>query len=75
MSDTIMNMDYRLVDTLNADQLEVDDLIGLGDEVVKIIFISPMKHGYALTYENEYGERDIVDINDDEQFELFVLDL
>lgn len=74
MSDTIIDMDYRFVDTLNADQLEVDDLIGLGDEVVKIIFLSSMKDGYALTYENEFGERDIVDINDDEQFELYILE-
>jgi hypothetical protein len=67
-------MDYRLVDTLNADQLEVDDLIGLGDEVVKVIAISPMRYGYALTYENEFGEKDIVDVLDDEQFDLYILE-
>ena len=74
MTDTIIDMDYRLVDTLNSDQLEPEDLIGLGDEVVKVISISPMKFGFALTYENEYGEKDIVDIGDDEQFDLYVLD-
>ena len=74
MTDTIIHMDYRLVDTLNADQLETNDLIGLGDEVVKIIEISPLRFGYALTYENEYGEKDIVDIGDDEIFELYILE-
>ena len=74
MTDTIINMDYRLVDTLNADQLETNDLIGLNDEVVKIIEISPLRFGYALTYENEYGEKDIVDIGDDEIFELYILE-
>jgi S-ribosylhomocysteine lyase LuxS involved in autoinducer biosynthesis len=70
----MLTMDYRLVDTLNADQLEVDDLIGLGDEVVKVIAISPMRYGYALTYENEFGEKDIVDVLDDEQFDLYILE-
>lgn len=74
MTDTIIDMDYRLVDTLNSDQLEPEDLIGLGDEVVKIISISPMKFGFVLTYENEFGEKDIVEIGDDEQFDLYVLD-
>jgi len=74
MTDTIIHMDYRLVDTLNADQLETNDLIGLGDEVVKIIEISPLRFGYALTYENEFGEKDIVDIGDDEIFELYILE-
>jgi len=74
MTDTIINMDYRLVDTLNADQLETNDLIGLNDEVVKIIEISPLRFGYALTYENEYGEKDIVEIGDDEIFELYILE-
>ena len=74
MTDTIIHMDYRLVDTLNSDQLETNDLIGLNDEVVKIIEISPLRFGYALTYENEYGEKDIVEIGDDEIFELYILE-
>ena len=39
MADTITIMDYRIVDTLNADQLEVGDLIGLADEVVEVVNI------------------------------------
>jgi hypothetical protein len=27
-------MDYRMVDVLNADQLEVNDLIGVADEIL-----------------------------------------
>lgn len=67
-------MDYRMVDVLNSDQLEVDDLIGLGNEIVKIISISPLRHGWALTIENEFGEKDIVDALDDEQFDLYILE-
>ena len=75
MTDTIISMDYRLVDVLNADQLEVGDLIGLNEEVVKLIEIAPAKFGFVITYENEFGEKEIADITDDEQFELFILDL
>lgn len=75
MTATIIPMDYRLVDVLNSDQLEVGDLIGLNDEVVKLIEIAPAKFGFVITYENEFGEKEIADITDDEQFELFILDL
>jgi len=75
MSDTITSMDYRLVDTLNADQLEPNDLIGLGDDVVKIISISPMRFGFAITYENEFGEKDLAEILDEERFDLYLLNL
>jgi hypothetical protein len=70
----MLTMDYRLVDVLNADQLEVEDLIGLGDEIVKIISIDSIKDGFSLHIENEFGERDIVEIDDSEQFELFILE-
>jgi hypothetical protein len=74
MSDTMIRMeeDFRLVDILNADQLEVGDLIGLNDEVVRVIEIAPAKFGYVVTYENEFGEKEISDITDDERFELFI---
>ena len=72
MSATIIDMDYRMVDVLNADQLEINDLIGLGDEVVKIISITPIKFGFAIAYENEFGEKDLIEIGDDERFELFI---
>ena len=70
----MLTMDYRLVDVLNSDQLEVSDLIGLGDEVVKINSIAPIKDGFSLEIENEFGEKDIIEIGDDEQFELFIFE-
>jgi len=75
MSDTITSMDYLLVDTLNADQLEPNDLIGLGDDVVKIISISPIRFGFVITYENEFGEKDLAEILDEERFDLYLLNL
>lgn len=70
----MLTMDYRLVDILNADQLEVDDLIGFAEDIVKVISIASTKLGYELEIENEFGERDVVEISDDDKFELFILE-
>jgi hypothetical protein len=67
-------MDYRMVDVLNADQLEVNDLIGIADEIVKIISIAPLSDGFSLVIENEFGEKDLINIFDSDQFELFILE-
>jgi len=63
-----------MIDVLNSDQLEVDDLIDLNGEIVKVISLSPLRYGFALTYEDEFGEKDIVDILDDETFDLYILE-
>ena len=74
ISDTIIFMDYRFVDILNIDQLEIGDFVEINDEVVSITNISPMRIGYAIEYQNEFGEKDIVDFDDYARFNLFVLD-
>lgn len=61
-----------MVDVLNADQLEVNDLIGIGSEIVKIISITPLHNGYSLMIENNFGEKDVIDISEDERLELFL---
>ena len=70
----MLTMDYRLVDVLNADQLEVGDLIGLNEDIVKILSIASTKTGFELETENEFGEKDTIEIFDEEQFELFILE-
>jgi hypothetical protein len=73
MTATITSMDYYLADVLNSDQLEVNDLIGLGSEIVKILLIQPTKTGLLLTIENEFGEKDEVEIKDEDKIELYVM--
>ena len=74
MSATIINMDYRLVDVLNVDQLEIGDFVEINDEVVSITNISPIRFGFAIEYQNEFGEKDIIDFDDYSKLNLFVLD-
>ncbi len=67
-----MEPDFRIVDVLNADQLEVGDLIGIEGEVVKVIAIAPLHYGFNLAIENNFGEQDFIDISEDEVFDLYL---
>jgi hypothetical protein len=74
MSDTMISMesDFRMVDTLNADQLEIGDLIGIGEEIVKVLAIAPLHYGFNIEIENNFGEKDFVDVSEDDKFNLYI---
>jgi len=74
MSATMISMesDFRMVDTLNADQLEIGDLIGIGEEIVKVLAIAPLHYGFNIEIENNFGEKDFIDISEDDRFELYI---
>jgi hypothetical protein len=73
MAATIMNMDYVKVDILTAGQLEVDDLILVGDEVVSIVEITSLADGYTLEVINDFGERETIEVGEYDQFDLMLL--
>ena len=73
MAATIMNMDYVKVDILTSGQLEVDDLIQVGDEVVSIVEIISLRDGYTLEIINDFGEREIIEVGEYDQFDLIML--
>jgi hypothetical protein len=73
MSDTIDVMDYVKVDILTSGQLEVDDLILVGDEVVSIVEITSLADGYTLEIINDFGEREVIEVGEYEQFDLMML--
>jgi hypothetical protein len=66
-------MEYELVDVLNIDQLMIDDLIEIDGEVVQVIGITSLSDGFAISYQNDYGERELVEFDDYETFKLFVI--
>ena len=71
--DTIAIMDYEKVDLLTAGQLMVDDCIQIGDEVVSIVDIVSLPDGYTLEVVNDFGERDIIEVAEFQQFNLMML--
>jgi hypothetical protein len=73
MAATIMNMEYVKVDVLTSGQLEVDDLIQVGDEVVSIVEIVSLADGYTLEIINDFGEREVIEVGEYEQFDLIML--
>jgi hypothetical protein len=72
--DTIAIMDYTKVDILTAGQLMVDDCILIGDEVVSIVDIVSLPDGYTLEIVNDFGEREIIEVGEYDQFDLMMLE-
>jgi hypothetical protein len=73
MAATIMNMEYVKVDVLTSGQLEVDDLILVNDEVVSIVEIVSLADGYTLEIINDFGEREVIEVGEYQQFDLMML--
>ena len=71
--DTIAIVDYNKVDILTAGQLMVDDCIQIGNEVVSSVSIVSLPDGYTLEVINDFGERDIVEVGEYDQFDLMML--
>ena len=73
MAATINDMDYVKVDTLTSGQLEVDDLILVDDEVVSIVEIISLPDGYTIEIINDFGEREVIEVEEFQQFALMML--
>jgi hypothetical protein len=73
MADTMMDMEYVKVDILTSGQLEVDDLILVGNEVVSIVEIISLADGYTLEIINDFGEREVIEVEEYQQFDLMML--
>lgn len=71
--DTIPIVDYYKVDVLTAGQLMVDDFILIDNEVVCIMDIVSLPDGYTLEIENDFGEREVIQVDEYDQFDLMML--
>ena len=73
MAATITNMEYVKVDILTSGQLEVDDLILIDNEVVSIVEIISLPDGYTIEVVNDFGEREVIQVEEYQQFDLMML--
>ena len=71
--DTIQIVDYVKADVLTSGQLLVDDCILIGEEVVSIAEIVSLPDGYTLEVVNDFGERDVIEVGEYDQFDLMIL--
>jgi hypothetical protein len=72
MADTMINMEFKKVDVLNVDQLEVDDYISVNGDIVQITGITPLSDGYAIMYLDDYDETDLIEVDDYATFNWYV---
>jgi len=74
MSDTMISMELKKVDKLTPDQLMPEDLIEINGDVVKVIAIDSDATGslYAVSYEDDFGDKEIAEFNFDELISLYV---
>jgi hypothetical protein len=67
-------MDYIIVDTLTASQLENDDMISIEDEIVRLISIEDgAGDTFILEIENDFGESNLIIVDYDDKFDLYML--
>jgi hypothetical protein len=71
MGDRMKTMDFKKVDTLNVDQLEIDDFISVNGEIVQVVGITPLSDGYAIMYLDNYEESDLIEVDDYATFNLY----
>ena len=71
--DTIQIVDYVKADVLTSGQLMVDDCILIAEEVVTIAEIVSLPDGYTLEVVNDFGERDVIEVGEYDQFDLMIL--
>ena len=72
MGATMMNMDFKKVDVLNVDQLEIDDYISVNGDIVQITGITPLSDGYAIMYLDDYDETDLIEVDDYATFSWYI---
>ena len=74
MSATMIDMELIFADRLMPGQLMLNDLIGVGDDVVEVISITDSNAGddYHVEFIDEFGEKDIVNLKHDDMVSLYV---
>ena len=72
MTDTILDMQLKLADTLLPDQLMEGDIIKLDDEYFTIKEMMQNDEGFNICVINDYEEEVDIFLWDDEHVELYV---
>lgn len=72
MAATMTSMDLKHVDVFNVSELMPEDLIEIDDVVCEVVSIEALKDGYAISYLDEYGEPEVVEVSDDARFNFYV---
>ena len=74
MTVTMNAMELLHADNLTPDQIMLGDLIKIGEDIVEVIFIESDSTGdnYDIQTENEFGEKEIVQLAYTDLIPLYV---
>ena len=73
MAAKMVNVEFVKIDELNVDQLEVGDLIQIDEDIVQVCEVVSLLDGYVITYSDDFGEKDLIEVDDYARFDLFIL--
>lgn len=73
MAATMKTMEWRIVDTLYPDQLEIGDNIYTEDGLAEIVEIIENADGITVNVVDEYGDILEVDFSDNDMVDIFML--
>ena len=74
MNATMKTMELIHADSLTPDQLMPEDLIEIEDGIVEVVDIESDATGdkYFIAYQDEFGEKDVIEFSFDSLIKLFV---
>ena len=74
MPATIKTMELIYADLLTPDQLMEEDLIKVDGEIVTVVGIESDSTGdiYYVAYEDDFGDKDVIEFNYNDKVELYV---
>lgn len=73
MTATMLSMELKLADTFKASELMAGDLIDIDGDVCEITSIEETDDGFVITFIDAYGEKDFIESEYDDEFDLYVL--
>lgn len=66
-------MEQKKVDVFKASELMIGDLIEIDEAVCEIIGLQETDDGHIISYIDEFGEKEFIEVDDDAEFDIYVL--
>lgn len=67
-------MEFKKVDVLFPDQIEVGDFIGLHGNIVRVIDVMDSENGYVIVHEDDFEETEFTEVPGDLRVPLYITD-
>jgi hypothetical protein len=65
-------MEHKIVDYLYAYQVEIDDIIKIGDELLRVVSVEDNDTHWEIFFADEYGEIDYEQFGNDQLISIWL---